>query len=140
MLNLTGASSGGDFVYDTACDPVTSTQFRGFAAVSALMQTAISGSSPVSGTEQCGAPGQGQTKNTSFFMMNIHGTNDEESIGSAASHGCIRMTESDAVALARYLMEHTGASKPDSWYDNVRGGSKPVDVYLPHTVPIAIGK
>lgn len=70
----------------------------------------------------------------------IHGTNDEESIGSAASHGCIRMVEVDAVELARYLMEHTGAGKPDSWYDKVLSGSKPVDVYLPHAVPIAIGR
>jgi len=32
-IYLTGASTGGDFVYDTACDPVSSVQFRGFAAV-----------------------------------------------------------------------------------------------------------
>ena len=70
----------------------------------------------------------------------IHGTNDEDSIGYAASHGCIRMAEADAVELAKYLMEHAGASKPDSWYDNALGGSKPVDVYLPHAVPIAIGR
>lgn len=70
----------------------------------------------------------------------IHGTNDEDSIGSAASHGCIRMSEADAVELARYLMEHAGAGKPDSWYDQALSGSKPVDVFLPKAVPIAIGK
>lgn len=70
----------------------------------------------------------------------IHGTNDEDSIGSAASHGCIRMTESEAIALGKYLMEHTGTGKPDSWYDAALSGSKPVDVYLKQSVPIAIGR
>ena len=70
----------------------------------------------------------------------IHGTNDENSIGEAASHGCIRMTESDAVALAKYLMEQTGAHHDDSWYDNVQASLKPTDVNLPHGVPMAIGK
>lgn len=41
----------------------------------------------------------------------IHGTNDPASIGEAASHGCIRMTESDAVALARRI-EKAGGSVP----------------------------
>ncbi|MGH7460728.1 MAG: L,D-transpeptidase [Longimicrobiales bacterium] len=31
----------------------------------------------------------------------IHGTNDPESIGSAASHGCLRMRVGDAMSLAR---------------------------------------
>jgi lipoprotein-anchoring transpeptidase ErfK/SrfK len=41
----------------------------------------------------------------------IHGTNDPDSIGEAASHGCIRMTAEDAVDLAR-LIERAGGSVP----------------------------
>lgn len=41
----------------------------------------------------------------------IHGTNDPESIGEAASHGCIRMTPDDAVSLAR-LIERAGGGVP----------------------------
>jgi len=33
----------------------------------------------------------------------IHGTNAPGSIGEAASHGCLRMTEDDAVALAKRI-------------------------------------
>ena len=39
----------------------------------------------------------------------IHGTNDEESLGSAASHGCVRMANGDIIELATMLMEHGGA-------------------------------
>jgi lipoprotein-anchoring transpeptidase ErfK/SrfK len=39
----------------------------------------------------------------------IHGTNDPESIGEAASHGCIRMTADDAMDLARRI-ERAGGS------------------------------
>jgi lipoprotein-anchoring transpeptidase ErfK/SrfK len=41
----------------------------------------------------------------------IHGTNNPGSIGEAASHGCIRMTEDDAVSLARRI-ERAGGSVP----------------------------
>ncbi|HJQ21733.1 MAG TPA: L,D-transpeptidase [Gemmatimonadaceae bacterium] len=41
----------------------------------------------------------------------IHGTNNPGSIGEAASHGCIRMTESDAKSLAR-LIQSSGGSVP----------------------------
>jgi len=41
----------------------------------------------------------------------IHGTNNPESIGEAASHGCIRMTEDDAVSLA-HRIERAGGSVP----------------------------
>jgi lipoprotein-anchoring transpeptidase ErfK/SrfK len=39
----------------------------------------------------------------------IHGTNAEGSIGSAASHGCVRMRNADAIELARTLIDHAGA-------------------------------
>ena len=41
----------------------------------------------------------------------IHGTNNPGSIGEAASHGCVRMTEPDAISLAR-LIERSGGSVP----------------------------
>jgi murein L,D-transpeptidase YcbB/YkuD len=69
----------------------------------------------------------------------IHGTNDPESIGSAASHGCIRMEQSDAEALARLLMEHGGAGKDDDWFDKVR--DNPTDTYvvvLPNAISLQI--
>lgn len=36
----------------------------------------------------------------------IHGTNAPSSIGSAASHGCLRMETSEAKALARRIQKH----------------------------------
>jgi lipoprotein-anchoring transpeptidase ErfK/SrfK len=39
----------------------------------------------------------------------IHGTNDPDSMGEAASHGCIRMVPDDAVALARRIQEAGGS-------------------------------
>jgi lipoprotein-anchoring transpeptidase ErfK/SrfK len=41
----------------------------------------------------------------------IHGTNAPGSIGEAASHGCIRMTEADATNLARRI-ERAGGGIP----------------------------
>jgi lipoprotein-anchoring transpeptidase ErfK/SrfK len=41
----------------------------------------------------------------------IHGTNDPESIGEAASHGCIRMNPDDAISLAHQI-EDAGGSVP----------------------------
>ncbi len=70
----------------------------------------------------------------------IHGTDDEDSIGEAASHGCIRMTAKDAEDLARYLMMHAGAPKDEAWFDAVVRGGRTADVRLPHAVPIAIGR
>ncbi|HET7711378.1 MAG TPA: L,D-transpeptidase [Thermoanaerobaculia bacterium] len=70
----------------------------------------------------------------------IHGTDQEESIGKAASHGCIRMTEADAFELGRYLMEHSGARRSDAWYEAVMSGRRPASVYLPTRVRMVIGK
>jgi len=41
----------------------------------------------------------------------IHGTNNPDSIGEAASHGCIRMTPDDAISLA-HLIEKAGGGVP----------------------------
>ena len=49
----------------------------------------------------------------------IHGTGDIASLGTAASHGCLRMAPSEAAEVARLVMEHGGAPKEESWYSRV---------------------
>jgi lipoprotein-anchoring transpeptidase ErfK/SrfK len=59
-----------------------------------------------------GDPGNPMGRVKAFFReptYYIHGTDDESSIGKAASHGCIRMRNDDIVELSRYLVEHGGA-------------------------------
>ena len=70
----------------------------------------------------------------------IHGTNKEDSIGYAASHGCIRMTEADATDLGRHLIAHTGLEKDDNWFISAFSSDKPTDVQLPHGVSFVIGR
>ncbi|MEA2572532.1 MAG: L,D-transpeptidase ErfK/SrfK [Acidobacteriota bacterium] len=70
----------------------------------------------------------------------IHGTDDEDSLGGRASHGCIRMAESDVAELARYLMEQSGAKQSDAWYDKVISGGATADVKLPQPVSFVIGR
>lgn len=69
----------------------------------------------------------------------IHGTNAVESLGSAASHGCIRMDPSDAEELARRVQEHGGEARSDGWYQRVIGQvEESQTVTLPDPVAIEI--
>jgi lipoprotein-anchoring transpeptidase ErfK/SrfK len=70
----------------------------------------------------------------------IHGTNDPESIGDAASHGCLRMEAGEAADLARYLMEHGGQPRSESWFSRVlhfRSESRTVYLDAPVRLTIA---
>ncbi|HEX3108704.1 MAG TPA: L,D-transpeptidase [Thermoanaerobaculia bacterium] len=69
----------------------------------------------------------------------IHGTGDEDALGGAASHGCIRMSQADAFALGRYLMDNGGAPKDNDWYAGVFSRGVSADIRLPRYVPIVIG-
>jgi lipoprotein-anchoring transpeptidase ErfK/SrfK len=69
----------------------------------------------------------------------IHGTGDEDSLGSAASHGCIRLSQKDAFALGRYIMDHAGAEKSDEWYAGVFSRGVSADIHLPKGVGLVIG-
>ncbi|HEY0372151.1 MAG TPA: L,D-transpeptidase [Thermoanaerobaculia bacterium] len=69
----------------------------------------------------------------------IHGTGDEEALGGAASHGCIRMSQSDAFRLGRYLMDHGGAPRTASWYSGVFERGVSADVRLKASARIVIG-
>ena len=70
----------------------------------------------------------------------IHGTDQEDTIGDAASHGCIRMAQADVYDLARFVMQNGGAPHPDGWYAEVINTTKPADVRLPKAIPLVIGK
>jgi lipoprotein-anchoring transpeptidase ErfK/SrfK len=62
----------------------------------------------------------------------IHSTPDENSLGHAESHGCIRMLTADAIALAKLVMEHGGEPREESWFQQVLG-----DPYTTQTVDLA---
>jgi len=68
----------------------------------------------------------------------IHGTDDNDSLGRAESHGCIRMHESDITRLARLIMAHGGTPKPEPWYRRIFRRRTTKVVYLPAPIPIAI--
>lgn len=69
----------------------------------------------------------------------IHGTDKDDSLGSAASHGCIRMGQDDVYSLARYLQDHAGSAQSDSWYVSAINGTSAQSVHLPKGIPIVIG-
>ena len=68
----------------------------------------------------------------------IHGTGAEQSVGTAASHGCLRMRPDDAAELARRLMALGGADRPDEWFARVRAGDREQEVRLAEPVPIQV--
>jgi lipoprotein-anchoring transpeptidase ErfK/SrfK len=71
----------------------------------------------------------------------IHGTDNEKSIGKAASHGCVRMANEDAVALARLVMEHGGEARPPSWFHRILNVVRSTrEVRLSRPVPVRIVK
>jgi lipoprotein-anchoring transpeptidase ErfK/SrfK len=68
----------------------------------------------------------------------IHGTGDEDSLGNAESHGCIRMHEEDVTSLARLVMEHGGKPMPEPWYRRIFRRKTTKVVYLVAPVPLEI--
>jgi lipoprotein-anchoring transpeptidase ErfK/SrfK len=49
----------------------------------------------------------------------IHGTGDVESLGSADSHGCLRMSPDEVAELAKLLMEKGGNPQEEGWFSRV---------------------
>jgi lipoprotein-anchoring transpeptidase ErfK/SrfK len=68
----------------------------------------------------------------------IHGTQAEESLGQAASHGCVRMANADVVEVAQLVMEHGGEGRPQSWFARILNLVRPHEVRLSNQVPITI--
>lgn len=68
----------------------------------------------------------------------IHGTGDEDSLGTAASHGCIRMSPSDVTRLGQLVMEYGGKPMPEPWYKRIFRRKQTKVVYLEVPVPVEI--
>ncbi len=69
----------------------------------------------------------------------IHGTNDPSSIGKAVSHGSIRVTNTDALALARLMMRQTGIGDADERLARAAAERQVKQVIdLPKVVPIRV--
>ena len=50
----------------------------------------------------------------------IHGTPEVESLGGAASKGCLRMDPREVADVAKWVMEHGGEPRPPSWFERIR--------------------
>ena len=69
----------------------------------------------------------------------IHGTNATETIGTAASHGCLRMNVVDVENLAKWVQEVGGATRSEDWYERIRASdTDQTEVELPDPVRITI--
>ena len=66
----------------------------------------------------------------------IHGTDAVDSLGDAASHGCVRMSAHDVTELAKLLMDHGGKPMPEPWYRRIFHLHRTKVIYL--TNPIAM--
>jgi lipoprotein-anchoring transpeptidase ErfK/SrfK len=68
----------------------------------------------------------------------IHGTNRPETVGSAASHGCLRMRPEDAAELARLVMEHGGEPRDGLWVQETLRTGETRTVRLPMRVAMTV--
>ena len=69
----------------------------------------------------------------------IHGTNEPGTVGSAVSHGCIRMRNSDVIAVAKLVMSAGGAHRPASWFRRVANRVRSTqEVYMDRAVTLRV--
>ncbi len=69
----------------------------------------------------------------------IHGTAETGRLGNAASHGCIRMDPEHVAEVAKYIMEHGGQPREESWFWRVlhfRSQERPI--YLKNPIPLRV--
>jgi lipoprotein-anchoring transpeptidase ErfK/SrfK len=49
----------------------------------------------------------------------IHGTGEVNSLGTADSHGCLRMSPDEVAELAQFLMQNGGQAREEGWFSRV---------------------
>jgi murein L,D-transpeptidase YcbB/YkuD len=73
------------------------------------------------------------------YYLFLHGTPDEASLGQAASHGCVRMRNADAIALARTVHAHASPTLPPAVLDSLEANSRRTrSIGLETPVPLSI--
>lgn len=71
--------------------------------------------------------------------IKIHGTTRETSIGSAASHGCMRMKNADAKALGKWIqLNHTNQTAPELFEEYAKVRWKNFFVKLDQPIPVKV--
>jgi murein L,D-transpeptidase YcbB/YkuD len=69
----------------------------------------------------------------------MHGTPAESTLGQAASHGCVRMANADAIELARLLQEKGSPGIPSQEIDSLVANPKATRAYaLERPIPLSI--
>jgi murein L,D-transpeptidase YcbB/YkuD len=68
----------------------------------------------------------------------IHGTGATESLGTAASHGCLRMDPDQAAELALLLMEDNGVARDWDWVKGILHMGESRTVSLDRAVPMDV--
>ena len=72
-------------------------------------------------------------------LLYIHGTTAEDQLGAPASHGCVRMSNSDLIELTRLLHEHSTPPVPAAVIEALRSNPRQTRVFqLRQTVPLAV--
>lgn len=71
----------------------------------------------------------------------IHGTGDVESLGSAASHGCLRMDPEEVADLAKIIMEHGGEPREENWFWRIiHSRREEKTIYLSNPISLTISE
>jgi lipoprotein-anchoring transpeptidase ErfK/SrfK len=69
----------------------------------------------------------------------IHGTGDLGSLGSAESHGCLRMAPEDVMKVGKWVMEHGGQAQDENWFMRILHSRREEKViYLSNPVPMVV--
>lgn len=69
----------------------------------------------------------------------IHGTGDVESIGQAASHGCLRMDPDEVMEVGKWVMEHGGSMQSENWFWRIiHSRNQEKVIYLSQPIPITV--
>jgi murein L,D-transpeptidase YcbB/YkuD len=86
-------------------------------------------------------PGNPMGRVKMFFrdLYYIHGTPATSSLGQPVSHGCVRMRNSDAIALARLVLSHGAPNISEARIDHVVKNYRATEtMWLKHPVPLEV--
>ena len=72
-------------------------------------------------------------------LLYIHGTMEEHRLGAPASHGCVRMKNSDLIELTRLVHRYTTRDLPEAVLDDLQDSPRQTRTfYLRQRVPLAV--